>query len=188
MKSEQEIDALVRRAVDAGLEGLDFLSSFTYAELAEGYNGIGPEFLPEWARDALSDRLDIFAPCAVIHDMRNHVADGTRAAFLHANDEFRRNCLKMAELAYPQQPSVEDDMKRARAKAVAEILYCFVSADNFGWRAWQEAHEKYLKRISQDTQDPQDQQDAKALDTPSARPVGLGRPVSPVNNQQEKEQ
>ncbi len=69
MKSEQEIDALVRRAVDAGLEGLDFLSSFTYAELAEGYNGIGPEFLPVWMRNALSDKLDIFAPCALIHDM-----------------------------------------------------------------------------------------------------------------------
>ena len=146
MKSEQEIDALVRRAVEAGLEGLDFLSSFTYAELAEGYNGIGPEWAGERIREFVTGEFGVFEPAALIHDMRNHVADGTRAAFLHANDEFRRNCLKMADLAYPQQPGVEDDMKRARAKAVAEILYCFVSADNFGWRAWQEAHEKYLER------------------------------------------
>ena len=158
MKSEQEIDALVRRAVEAGLEGLDFLSSFTYAELAEGYNGIGPEFLPEWARDALSDKLDIFAPAALGHDMRNDVSDGTRASFLAANDEFRRNCLKLAELAYPQQPGVEDDMKRARAKAVAEILYCFVSADNFGWRAWQEAHERYLERQAAASQNKENEQ------------------------------
>ena len=146
MKSEQEIDALVRRAVEAGLDGLDFLSTFSYADLARGYNGIGPEFLPEWARDALSDKLDIFAPAALGHDMRNDVSDGTRASFLAANDEFRRNCLKLADLAYPQQPGVADDLKRARAKAVAEILYCFVSADGFGWKAWLEAHERYLER------------------------------------------
>lgn len=146
MKTEQEIDALVRRAVEAGLEGLDFLASFSYAELARGYNGIGPEFLPEWMRDLVSDKLDIFAPAALIHDLRNDVSDGTRASFLAANDEFRRNCLKLAEQAYPQQPGVEDDLMRARAKAVAEILYCFVSADNFGWRAWLEAHEKFVNR------------------------------------------
>ena len=146
MKTEQEIDALVRRAVEAGLEGLDFLSTFSYADLARGYNGIGPEFLPEWMRDLVSDKLDIFAPAALGHDMRNDVSDGTRASFLAANDEFRRNCLKLADLAYPQQPGVADDLKRARAKAVAEILYCFVSADGFGWKAWLEAHERYLER------------------------------------------
>ena len=148
MKTEQEIDALVRRAVEAGLEGLDFLASFSYAELARGYNGIGPEFLPEWMRDLVSDKLDIFAPAALIHDLRNDVSDGTRASFLAANDEFRRNCLKLAEQAYPQQPGVEDDLMRARAKAVAEILYCFVSADNFGWRAWLEAHERFVERLA----------------------------------------
>ncbi len=146
MNDEKKIDALVQRAVDAGLDGLDFLSSFSYAELAEGYNGIGPEFLPEWMRETLSDKLDIFAPAALGHDMRNDVSDGTRASFLAANDEFRRNCMKLAERVYPQQPGVEDDLMRARAKAVAEILYCFVSADNFGWRAWLDAHERFVER------------------------------------------
>ena len=138
---------LIEKAKAAGLEGCDWLAQFTLEEIARGYNGIGPEFLPEWLRGITSDRLALFEPCAVIHDMRNDVADGTRASFLLANDEFRRNCLKMAELAYPQQPGVEDDLLRARAKAVAEILYCFVSADNFGWRAWQEAHERYEQRM-----------------------------------------
>jgi hypothetical protein len=82
----------------------------------------------------------------VLHDLRNDVSDGTRASFLAANDEFRRNCLKMADLAYPQQPGIADDLKRARAKAVAEILYCFVSADAVGWRAWLEAHERFVNR------------------------------------------
>jgi len=36
----KKIDALVKLAVEADLEGLDFLAQFTYAQLADGYNGI----------------------------------------------------------------------------------------------------------------------------------------------------
>lgn len=145
-EKEAKIEELCKRAVLAGLEGVEFLQGFDYAEIARGYNGIGPEFLPVWARDALSSGLSIFEPCAVIHDMRNDVSDGSREKFLAANDEFRRNCLKMADLAYPPQPGTADDLKRARAKAVAEILYCFVSADGFGWKAWLEAHERFVNK------------------------------------------
>ncbi len=137
---------LIEKAKSAGLEGCRWLAQFTIEEITRGYNGIGPEFLPEWLRAMASDKLALFEPCAVIHDMRNDVSDGTRAAFLQANDEFRHNCLTMADLAYPQQPGEEDDLLRARAKAVAEILYCFVSAEGFGWRAWQEAHERFVNR------------------------------------------
>ena len=121
-----------------------FLAQFTHDELDAGYNGIGPEFLWSWIRDRLSDRLDIFAPAALIHDMRNDVADGTRERFLAANDEFRRNCLKLAEHAYPWW-----SLRRYRAKAVAEILYDFVSADNFGWKAWLDATERNNERKQQ---------------------------------------
>ena len=137
---------LIEKARFAGLEGCDWLAQFTIEEITRGYNGIGPEFMPEWMRNITSDKLALFGPCAVIHDLRNDVSDGTRAAFLQANDEFRRNCLRMAELAYPQQPGVKDDILCARAKAVAEVLYCFVSADGFGWKAWLEAHERFVKR------------------------------------------
>ena len=141
-----QVAELIEKARFAGLEGCDWLAQFTLVEITRGYNGIGPEFMPVWLRDVTSDRLALFAPCAVIHDLRNDVSDGTRAAFLQANDEFRRNCLRMADLAYPQRPGVEDDLKRARAKAVSEVLYCFVSADGFGWKAWLEAHERFVKR------------------------------------------
>ena len=145
MNDEKKIDALVKRAVDAGLEGLDFLASFSYAELAAGYNGIGPEFLPAGLRGAVTDWLWIFEPPALIHDMRNEVADGTRAAFLYANDEFRRNCLKMAEKTYPRM--FRDFRARYRAKAVAQILYDFVSADCFGWKAWMEATARHREKL-----------------------------------------
>ena len=143
MNDEKKIDALVKRAVDAGLEGLDFLSSFSYQELAAGYNGIGPEFLPAGLRGAVTDWLWIFEPPALIHDMRNEVADGTRAAFLCANDEFRRNCIKLADFNYGVfRP------RRYHARAIANILFDFVSSDNFGWRAWLEAQERHVAKLA----------------------------------------
>ena len=64
----------------------------------------------------------------------------------------------MAEQGDPQPTGVADDGERDRAKAVAEILYCFVSADNFGWRAWQEAHERYLERQAAASQNKENEQ------------------------------
>ena len=146
MCDEKKIDALLQRAVDAGLDGLDFLASFSRQELAEGYNGIGPEFLPEVIRAQVTSFLWIFEPAALIHDMRNEVANGTREGFLAANDEFRYNCLRLADDAYPTNRK-----HRVAAKAAAEILYLFVSADGFGWKAWLEAHERYVKKTNQPT-------------------------------------
>ena len=128
-------------AVAANLEGLDFLSRFTYDQLADGYNGIGPEFLPAWARAKVTKHLALFEPAALPHDLRNDVSDGTREKFLAANDEFRTNCHILAERAYPNDPK-----RRIAADAAAEILYLFVSADGFGWKAWLEAHERFVQR------------------------------------------
>ena len=143
MENENEIDELLKIAVEAGLEGLDFLSQFSYAQLADGYNGIGPEFLPPKLRNKVTDILAIFAPAALIHDMRNEMSDGTRASFLAANDEFRRNCIKLADFHFgPFRP------RRYHARGIAQVLYDFVSAENFGWRAWLEAKERHAAKIS----------------------------------------
>jgi len=140
-KNLAHVAELIETAKAAGLKGADWVASLGVKRCCEGYNGIGPEFLPARVRDFISDKLAIFASCAVIHDMRNDVADGTRERFLAANDEFRWNCLAMAERAYPG-----DAKRQIAAKAVAEILYCFVSADDFGWKAWLEAAERAKAR------------------------------------------
>ena len=88
----------------AGLDGLDWLRSLGITTICEGYNGIGPEFLKPEVRAMVSQYLAPFAPAAVVHDLRNHFGDGTREKFLMANDEFRRNCLKLAHYHYKQDP------------------------------------------------------------------------------------
>ena len=141
MKSEEEIDELLKIAVEAGLDGLDFLSQFSYAQLADGYNGIGPEFLPPGIREKVTKYLAIFEPAALIHDMRNHVGDGTRRGFNFANIEFRENCLKLANHAYPWY-----SWRRYRARAVAFILFDFVQGQP-GWVAWCEASRKHKAKL-----------------------------------------
>ena len=135
-KSKEDIDELLKIAVAADLEGLDFLSQFTPDQLADGYNGIGPEFLKPRIREKVSEFLHIFKPAAVGHDLRNELSDGSRKGFCAANEEFLRNCLRLADYHY--------------ARAAARVLYLLVSAENFGWRAWLEAKERHAKKLASD--------------------------------------
>ena len=137
---------LIERAKAAGLKGADWVASLGVKRCCEGYNGIGPEFLPAWARAKVTMHLALFEPAALPHDLRNDVSDGTREKFLAANDEFRTNCHILAERAYPNDPK-----RRIAADAAAEILYLFVSADGFGWKAWLEAHERFVERQQKGT-------------------------------------
>ena len=146
MTDEKEINELLEIATAANLDGLDFLSQFTKAQLADGYNGIGPEFLKPKVRAAVSEFLHIFKPAAVVHDLRNEMSDGTRKGFKYANDEFLRNCLKLADYYYKGK----DARRHLRARAAAKVLYAFVSAEHFGWRAWLEAKERHAAKTISD--------------------------------------
>ena len=146
MTDEKEINELLEIATAANLDGLDFLSQFTEDQLADGYNGIGPEFLKPDVREKVSEFLHIFKPAAVAHDLRNEMSDGTRKSFRAANDEFLRNCLKLADYYYKGK----DARRHVRARAAARVLYAFVSAEGFGWRAWLEAKERHAQKLISD--------------------------------------
>ena len=139
MKTEEEIEELLSKAVDAGLDGVEFLQDFDYSTLCREYNGIGPEWAGAPIRDKATEILSLFEPAALIHDLRNYKADGSRFNFNYANFEFLANCLKIANATYPWY-----SWRRYRARAVAYALYDFVSGPG-GWKAWQDCYEKRLK-------------------------------------------
>lgn len=141
MKTEK-LDSLIERAKAADLDGLDFLSSYEYGEIAAAYNGIGPEWMPADLREKVSGYLDLFAPAALIHDMRYQMSDGSRYGFSYANMEFHENCLKLADHAYPWW-----NWRRYRARLIAHVLYDFVRGGG-GWKAWIDCYER--KTISTD--------------------------------------
>ena len=136
MNDKQKIDELVKQAVFADLDGLDFLAQFDYDTLCREYNGIGPAWAGETVRGKVTESLCLFEPAALIHDMRNSVSDGTRCAFEAANLEFLANCLKLADAAYPWY-----SWRRYRARAVAYAMFAFVAGPG-GWLAWLECFNK----------------------------------------------
>lgn len=138
---KKSIGELIETAKAAKLLGsMDFLARFDYATLEREYNGIGPEWAGAAIRDKVTERLALFEPAALIHDLRNYVSDGMRHAFNYANIEFFWNCRKLADHAYPWW-----NWKRYRARLTAAALFDFVDGPG-GWKAWREAHERYLSR------------------------------------------
>ena len=138
MKTEKEIDGLVKAAVLAGLDGVEFIQDFDYATLCREYNGIGPEWAGAPIREKTTRWFAVFEPAALVHDMRNYMSDGSRKGFNYANMEFHENCLKLADHAYPWW-----NWRRYRARLVAHALYDFVRGDG-GWKAWQDCYERNL--------------------------------------------
>ena len=137
-KSKKDIEELLKIAVMAGLDGIEFIQGFDYATLCREYNGIGPEWAGASVRDWITQHFGLFEPAALIHDLRNYRSDGTRAAFEAANDEFLKNCLKLVNYSFPWFR-----LKRYTLRGVAMGMYDFVSGPG-GWAAWHDCHEKNL--------------------------------------------
>ena len=133
MKTSEEIDELMSKAVEAGLDGLDFMADFDYERIAASFNGIGPSCLSEEQRQKLSKYLALFLPAALIHDMRYEASNGQRDAFNYANFEFRDNCYALATHAYGIF-----NWRRYRAYFVAWLLFKAVASE-VGWLIWRDA-------------------------------------------------
>ena len=136
MVNEAKIDSLVKTAVLAELDGVEFLQDFDDSTIRREYNGIGPEWAGETVRETATRYLTLFEPAALVHDMRNYMSDGSRKGFYYANMEFHENCLKLADYAYPWW-----NWRRYRARLVAHALYDFVRG-NGGWKAWTDCYER----------------------------------------------
>lgn len=135
-------DEVLEKAVVAGLNGLDFITSYSTAEIAEAFNGIGPSFLSDEQRKKLSKYLALFMSAALIHDMRYTYSDGSRYGFNFANFEFRDNCYALATHAYGFF-----NWHRYRACFVAWLLFKAVASE-VGWLIWREAARKAGKRTN----------------------------------------
>ena len=138
MVNEAKIDSLVKTAVLAELDGVEFIQGFDDSTLCREYNGIGPERAGETVRAKVTQYLTLFEPAALIHDMRNYMSDGFLKGFSFANMEFHENCLKLADHAYPWW-----NWRRYRARIVAHALYDFVRSEG-GWKAWTDCYERNL--------------------------------------------
>jgi len=80
-----------------GLSGADFVHSFPIEQLAEDFNGIGPEWFPPKLREAIDNLSEILLPMAFVHDVRWSHSDGTEYYFTRSNEELKKNGYTIAK-------------------------------------------------------------------------------------------
>lgn len=136
MSAEAEVVRMLNLMLVYGLQGYDFCAQFPNATLAEDYNGIGPEWMPQKLRDALDAMHADFCPAAFGHDVRFAHSDGSHEQFVAANEEFLDNCRIIAKAKYGWWNPVRY-IRLAQGRAL------FRAVVMFGWPAYQAA---FLKR------------------------------------------
>lgn len=140
MESLATIESLIHFAATKNLHGADALVAAGPDVVRDAYNGIGPEWLREDVREKVTKYLAVFAPAAVIHDLRYEYSNGERYAFDVANMEYFVNCFKLARDRYAWY-----NPRRYFAQEAAWLMYLAVAGDG-GWQAWNEAKAKREER------------------------------------------
>lgn len=101
MKSLAEINDLMKQCEEYRLSGREILNRFTIEEIAEEYNGAGPDsWLPE-ARDILTIAMALFKPVVLLHDLQYAQSDGTDEGFARTVDDWCTNTRKIMNAEFP---------------------------------------------------------------------------------------
>ena len=132
---QNELNRLRAEVLRLDLQGRDAVLALTLDELDAAFNGCGPEFLPEGARQSLDRLLSVFAPAVMVHDVDFTLADGLKAAFDAANLRLLVNCVQCALDA-----ATWNSWKRYTLLGESWAIYR--ACDNFGWSAWLAAYNK----------------------------------------------
>lgn len=101
MATVERIRKLRGLCVRYDLEEKSILNSCTDTELAEIYNGTGPDSWLPLARDIVTVLMELFEPAALIHDMQFHGSDGSHESFEKTAEVWKRNCRKIFDAEYP---------------------------------------------------------------------------------------
>ena len=124
----EEIRNIRRTINDLGFEGREILEKYSDEHLREICNGIGPDWMPELARDVISAMNPALEPVAALHDVAFYEG-GSHEQFLEANRCFAANGTLAAKAEYRwYDPRRYQVIWQARKFAVI--------CDRFGWTAW----------------------------------------------------
>lgn len=130
MPTSDDVADLLAQAYTYDLEMPDNLQHASLGAVAACYNGIGPDWMPDHLRDAVTAHFGYFAAAAMVHDWEyENSEDRSRKAFTEANERLRRNCRKLLQKGYPWYKRW---LYRKRPDFLADMC------QEFGWGAWQD--------------------------------------------------
>ena len=101
MDNLEEIAQLRQECEDYQLDGREILDMFTLEEIAQEFNGAGPDSWPAEARDILTKAMELFKPVVLIHDLEFAHSDGTDEGFAQTVANWCANTRKIRDAEYP---------------------------------------------------------------------------------------
>ena len=128
MPTIKEIQELMILAEKYNLEHRDILQMYSISELTHIFNGIGPDRMPKWMREALGFLHPSLVVVALIHDVEFHVG-GNEFEFKASNRRFRINGHKVAKQKYSWWNPLRYIVMRKASRFAA---YCQL----FGCEGW----------------------------------------------------
>lgn len=127
----KKIDRLASDCFRYELEDRNILVGKSVTTLTTYYNGIGPDFTPDYLLNVIDCMKEDFEPAALIHDLqcaleKNRSFDN----FVRVNAVFFTNCVKIAKIKYgifsPKRYGLINSAKRL-------VKEC---NGNGGWESW----------------------------------------------------
>ena len=131
---QTEVESLIAEARALNLENVEILDRYSLSQIAEIYNGIGPDRFPEWLREMLDDLHPSLCVVALIHDLE-YYEGGSKEEFSESNERFYRNGKTVAFAKYAWY-----DPRRYWVWNKARQFRNICNA--FGWAGWNKNGEK----------------------------------------------
>ncbi len=143
MATAEHLKKLMELCEKYELEGVRTVEKYTLEELAQIYNGAGPDSWIPAARDVLTDLMELFEPVVLIHDVQFSESDALHETFEHTVDVWKQNCKKIFGAEYPlwtwRQLSASYRRRRAYWYGVMQAGNLAIST-RAAFKAWTAAH------------------------------------------------
>ena len=124
----EDLYTLISTAKEMKLENVEILDRYSFRQISEIYNGIGPDRFPEWLREMLDDLHPSLCVVALIHDLE-YYEGGSKEMFTESNERFYRNGKTVAFAKYAWY-----DPRRYLVWNKARQFRNICNA--FGWAGW----------------------------------------------------
>lgn len=143
MATAEHLKKLMELCEKYELEGLRTVEKYTLEELAQIYNGAGPDSWIPAARDVLTALMELFEPVVLIHDVQFSESDALHETFERTVDVWKQNCKKIFDAEYPlwtwRQLSASYRRRRAYWCGVMQAGNLAIST-HAAFKAWTAAH------------------------------------------------
>lgn len=143
MATAEHLKKLMELCEKYELEGLRTVEKYTLEELAQIYNGAGPDSWIPAARDVLTALMELFEPVVLIHDVQFSESDALHETFERTVDVWKQNCKKIFDAEYPlwtwRRLSASYRRRRAYWYGVMQAGNLAIST-HAAFKAWCAAH------------------------------------------------